>query len=324
MRCRKTVFCEIAFWDKFSECYPVSMPFPDDQSLMFMKAWIELYSFLSRSNIVLDTDEAGFLEKTNKDERLKLLWKKATGGYCKIGFNKDTFHSIKDAPSFHKSVILTKDNYEREYAQFGVININASNFYNKGLLYIDNGVAIHSGEKWDWIRIKDHIAEMGSNAMVVVDNYVFGSDYAPVQDNIYRLLDSILPESCSSPYHLSIFYVNGTDNNQTGFINEIKRIRPNLDLKLEFFRTAASDFHDRAIITNNMWIGSGAGFSICKSRQGVQPEYLSKKSTTVTIAYPFFSSNNVKPVDDGYVNLIMDAKKALRIRGLSSSNRLLL
>lgn len=324
MRCRKTVFCEIAFWDKFSECYPVSMPFPDDQSLMFMKAWIELYSFLSRSNIVLDTDEAGFLEKTNKDERLKLLWKKATGGYCKIDFDKNCFHSDNKTERFLKSVVLTKENYESDCSKYGVININTSNFSEKTQLFIDNGLAIHKGEEWDWFSIKDYIAEMGSNSMVIVDNYLFGTNQAPPSDNIYRLLDSILPQTCSSPYHLSVFYMNGTENNEKDFLREIRNIRPNLNITPEFFNTE-KDFHDRALITNNIWIESGAGFSICgRRRDHWTNKFYSKKSTTITVAFPFFSSNNVKPVDEGYLNLIEDAKKSLMIRGKSSSNRLLL
>ncbi len=335
MNKRKTAFCEIAFWDKFSEYYPASIPFPDEQSQKVIKAWFELYSFLSRSKIVFDLDEVGFSEKALKDERLKYLWKKATEGYCKIGFNKEAFHTIKDAPGFYLSVVLTKDDFESNCANNGVININASNFIKKVQLFIDNGVAIRDGEEWDWRCIKDRIIEMESNSMVIVDNYIFGKE----RNNIYRLLDSILPSECSVPYHLSVFYLIDKDykeetlkKSENYLRDYIKSIRPKLNSIVEFFQTKKdpnnaykTDFHDRALITNNIWIDSGAGFSICEKKfENCVPVFRSTKSTTVRVAYPFFSSNNVKSVDDGYINLIEDAKNSIQRMGKTSSNRLLL
>ena len=75
---KKTVLCEIAFWKKFSECYPASMPFPDEKYLRALRTWMELYSFLSRSKVLLDCTAPEFYELAKKDERLFYIWKKST------------------------------------------------------------------------------------------------------------------------------------------------------------------------------------------------------------------------------------------------------
>jgi len=334
MRSRKTVFCEIAFWDLFSKYYPTSMPFPDDQSQQRIRAWFGLYSFLSRSRIIFNLSEADFIVKVNNDTRLKYLWKKATEGQCKIDFDSGVFIPFNDSERFLTSVVLTKDNFESKCADYGIININESNFSIKSQLFIDNGVAIRNGEEWDWCSIKDHMVEKESNSMVIVDNYIFGRE----KHNLYRLLDSILPSKCSVPYHLSVFYLIDREyqaetliKSERDFRDNLKRIRPTLNCSVEFFQTKRdqnnaykTDFHDRALITNNIWIDSGAGFLISERRfENCMQKYYSTKSTTIRIAYPFFCSDNVKSVDEGYTNLIEDAKKSILRMGKTTSNRLL-
>jgi hypothetical protein len=69
--------------------------------------------------------------------------------------------------------------------------------------------------------------------------------------------------------------------------------------------TYKSVFHDRCIISNNVWISCGHGFDLFnkKSRGPI-------KSTTVNIAFPFFQSSNLW-VDGSFLNVLKDAKKIL-------------
>ena len=83
---KKTVLCEVAFWKKFSECYPSLMPFPDERAIENLKCWMELYSFLFRSDVHFDCSDKQFIELAEADERLRYLWKKSAGGECGIDF----------------------------------------------------------------------------------------------------------------------------------------------------------------------------------------------------------------------------------------------
>lgn len=48
---KKTVLCEMAFWEKFSECFSASNNFPDIQSLSQLRVWTDLFFFLCRSKV---------------------------------------------------------------------------------------------------------------------------------------------------------------------------------------------------------------------------------------------------------------------------------
>ena len=67
----KTVLCEIAFLERFLECYPDSPPFPDDKVQQKLKTWIELYAFLSRSNKVLDCSPRSLAEAAQKNDSVQ-------------------------------------------------------------------------------------------------------------------------------------------------------------------------------------------------------------------------------------------------------------
>ena len=90
---KKTVLCEVAFWKKFSECYPSLMPFPDERAIENLKCWMELYSFLFRSDVHFDCSDKQFIELAEADERLRYLWKKSAGGECGIDFSEESFDS---------------------------------------------------------------------------------------------------------------------------------------------------------------------------------------------------------------------------------------
>ena len=70
---KKTVLCEVAFWKKFSECYPSLMPFPDEKAIENLKSWMELYSFLFRSDVHFDCSDKQFIELAKADQRLWYL-----------------------------------------------------------------------------------------------------------------------------------------------------------------------------------------------------------------------------------------------------------
>jgi hypothetical protein len=81
-----------------------------------------------------------------------------------------------------------------------------------------------------------------------------------------------------------------------------------------------TDFHDRAILTNNLWIDSGSGFNLLRRDR---LHFKAEKSTTISIAHVFFASKNINWLDNAAANLIDDANATLTRNNINSANRLL-
>ena len=318
---KKTVLCEMAFWEKFSECFPASMPFPDDRAQEKLSTWIEVYRFLSRSNLRVDCSAARFAEVAQKDSRLYYLWKKSTEDKDALDF-LDSFSNHTDFLSRNPFCTLLSGKGVGPLArQYGVININGGNCLTKNALFIDNGQALHKDDVWSWEDFGKRIPEKASNSMIIVDNYILRNG---VKD-LYEILNLLLPDKCEIGYHLTIFYSEASSVTEEKILNEIGRRKPELIQNLQFeliHVVGTQEFHDRAIITNNYWISVGGGFDIAKWDSGIR-SLVVKRSTTTEIAFPYFASSRIAKIDDAYENLIQDAKIALSHANTSSRNRLL-
>lgn len=317
---KKTILCELSFWESFSKQYPSIHIEPGQLESM----WIEYYSFLSRSDIYWDCTYAEFYEKAKSDTPLMKLWKKYTQGECGMEFEIFKPTSVSEALRRYPYCTLFSEKRSDKAKKFGILNITTDNYSQMPNLFVDNGVALRHGENWDWSKLKKYLSQP-SNSMILVDNYAFQYE----KENLYRILELILPDKLSFQYHLLIFHQNGKGQNINNLENTIKQLKPNLDIVIEDIQTGQdptdgyrTDFHDRAIITNNIWIGSGAGFNLIKWNR--KEGYLNpQKSTTLTVVFPGFSSRYIKWIDGAYQNLIEDAKSCLSRKGVKPVNRLL-
>jgi len=320
---RKQIIFDISFWEEFSKRYAAFMALFDKKAIESAKNWLNFYSLIGRSDTIWDCTGQQFAEMTNNDKNLAFLWKKHTQGECGIYFNKGLFSDLKDTlKKFPLATVFSKEDLSGLTSSYGLININTKNYEQMGFLFVDSGVAIQDGQEWSWENIKNAISK-ANNSMIIVDNYIFKGE----RNNLYKLLDIILPKSLSGLYYITIFYIDGNEQSIKNIKDFFRKSRPNLQIKLELIQTKKdacnafkTDFHDRAIITNNVWIGSGAGFNLL-IREDLH--YLATKSTTVSVVYPFFASESVNWVDSAYNNLLSDAKKSIIRRGLSSENCLL-
>jgi hypothetical protein len=179
------------------------------------------------------------------------------------------------------------------------------------------------GDLWDWEKIRS-VASEAANALLIVDNYIFKGDE---KSNLYKILDIILPKSLKVDFHLTVFYIESRPGSEDNLKNAIKRIRPNLNVVFEFIKTTKdvnngfkTDFHDRAILTNNLWIDSGAGFNLLRRDR---LHFKAEKSTTISIAHVFFASKNINWLNEATANLIDDANATLARNNINSANRLL-
>ncbi|MBR1435031.1 MAG: hypothetical protein IJ584_07955, partial [Bacteroidales bacterium] len=110
----------------------------------------------------------------------------------------------------------------------------------------------------------------------------------------------------------------------------IKNNRKNLRFRLELFPTIENwpshrkDFHDRTIITNNIWIGSEAGFDLLIPDRTMSTSTRVTKSTKTHGLYLGFGEEAANWLDKAYDDLIEDAKRSLRKNHFSTENKLLL
>lgn len=333
MRTRKLVFCEFGFLLSFIEMQP-SMLEPNDESINRMFNWVSLYKFISKSDIFLDVSDRVFKEKVESYQWLKQLWKKATAGECSINCAYGKFPSFESIASstitseaLLNAVYLTVNDTEkclRIGRNLGVLVINPNLVFESQHLYKDNGTAFPSpnAQKWNFMSPLSSMC-LGinvSNTMLIVDPYLLrdnkndGPTYQDKVDwNLKPILKELLPQKLTNDivYHIYIFSGDKDDGfdiyTQYNYVkNVITSIRKELNFTLTIFYKC-ENFHDRSIITNNVFISCGLGFDVF-NKKGV-----ARKSTMVSIIYPYLQSN-LEWGDASYSNLLKDVRKVFENR----------
>lgn len=352
---RRTIFLESAFWDLFSKRRDLLYSDPDAEGVDDkVSLWLNLYKFIGRSNVYIDIPYTILEEKTKKDKKLLDLWKRKTGGYMEIKF-QETFPDLESNHKLEKtlaysSLYFTASDHQNAAKKHGVINICAENLFGQHMKFVDSGPHTEAGERWNWDKLG--ILKENSNGMILIDNYIMSqpnikTGLCSIKPDLKDLLYHLLPDVSNEKYILSIFYYDsemddGWDDrydkernierhkNQyaqsiKSFLKDKKRL---LDIKVELFPTIASeiknkkakDFHDRTIVTNNVWVGSEAGFDILDKKDYVQ----AAKSTKFHGVYLGFGDEVCLWLPGAYDQLISDAKRCLKKYGYKTENRILL
>lgn len=326
MVARKTVYCEYEFWKKFSEYFPKVIA-PDESLIKKMQCWINTYDFICKSDLHFDISFLQLKDNMAEDDSLRILWKKHAGGYCKLSCDSDDFpelnklskESISD--SCLKSVYLTcldSIDCKNIAEKFGIIAFNTDSTMNADFLFKDNGVAIKKkniAKKYSW-RDLENVIEHPCNSLIIVDNYILAYT-EKINENLMCILDILIPKKkMEIPFHLSIFTYDMKYQAQNRFDDLKKRILikrngwTEHDLKITIYKCERNAFHDRAIITNNMWIGCGGGFDLFSGNK-------SCKTTTISICYPFLQ-NTLNWLDEAYTNLLKEAERFANKNDLKS------
>lgn len=231
-----------------------------------------------------------------------------TEGYAKM--TCDSYTSLEDIGQTSLNAIYFVVAGEDIASNNGVMALTPSSINNISL-FTDFGKSIEKNSPQSWEKIlKD--AKHSCNALMAFDNYLDnGKEF-----NLYMILDALLPTKLpvSAPFQISLFMQEkpGIDlaNERKLIIDKIQQIRPDLPFSLTIYKSYPLDFHDRAIITNNLWIGSEGGFDLLrKDKRGFRTE--SSKSTTIHMKYPFLQSNS-DAAYGSYSNFISDAERIAR------------
>ncbi len=312
---RKTVYCEYAFWEAFIKACPTLLD-PSERSLQYMQQWINLYSFLAKSDIIFDLTIEELQLKAPEDQYLLSLWQKSAEGACGLKCKKKNFPYIAQLQLQHitdrqlDSVYLTTQTTEiceQQSERFGVIVLNMQLVNNATHIFQDNGTAFPSdlAKDWNFMRglLKNAPRINLSNTLIITDNYLF-FDSQRIRYNLLPILKIILPQQLDKElaYQICIFTEDKRKklkHSLSPMVKMIKQIRPKLNFQLMIYE-ADDIFHDRAIVTNNIWISCGHGFDIFTQNGAID------KSTTITIVYPFLQSA-IRWSDQAYLNLLRDA-----------------
>jgi hypothetical protein len=339
MATRKKVYCEYGFWEKFIEAYPHNVG-PIEYSIKKMKRWMNIYSFLYKSDILIDITITELREIIQTDENMRMLWKKSTEGQCGfecIGGKKylmsagnavdfvecigDNEYLINagDAVDFVVSsddlnaVYLTCNDKEKSEAiakRFGVLIIpidtidSFDNLYEIFIHTINRTNKQNENVNWNIINSTNHKC----NTLAIVDGYLLQNDTC-IEKNLLPILNNYLPISLDIPFNISIF-TNCEVKNKEGqeslnlekrhsFIREkIVEIRPNLNFTLGLF-SMKGQLHDRTLLTNYLYLESGAGFDlICYDKGNTFLRF--NKRTKITAFYPFTVPNTKEAVNEYY------------------------
>ncbi len=299
----KIVYLDIKFWDRFDNSFPNYITFTDS-SISKMENYISLYRFIMSSPLLkFNISYQDMIERVKTNDKLKMLWKKSTEGHCKVTFNADIPYDkqINTAEDLNAIYLLGDENYRTRLDKFGVITITPDSINEIGYLFKDNGKLIKKGEKVNWNFLSDYKHRF--NAILIVDSYIV-KDTTLFENNIFKILDILLPQEIEATFDISIVSKDFTQNREIiryEKLNEhIKQIRPKLKYNMTLYRD--QDIHDRLILTNNMLIECGAGFNLLNENG------IAKHSTRIAISYPFFC-NYSTTIKELYNKTIIQTKK---------------
>lgn len=120
-----------------------------------------------------------------------------------------------------------------------------------------------------WTDIFDYIKLPPLNSLVITDNYLLKKDSQIYLFNLKQLLNCILPQSLSIPFHISIFSRMGDNiKNAKLFVGKLKSYLNTIreyDFQVEIVYNET--IHPRGIISNYFQIDSDIGFNIFKSKE---------------------------------------------------------
>lgn len=323
------IICSKSFWENFRKDYEILNRALTPEEITKLQCHLYYRLMFHESSVHFEFDEA-YME-SSQDEFLLQLWHNVASGHrpkesLQFSCNfKDLHKGIKEdcSSTLLNSLFLSED-VMASLSKHGIMVLSEADYLNNLSIFKDSGRALKKNNKSSWNELL-YSAKHLFNAMIIVDNYLFAGK---ANVNVTSILDSLLPDQTDIPFHLTIISstkVIQSDGDlarkRESVLTSIKQIRPNLakHIVLEIYAVSTSEIHDRTILTNYMWIGSGAGFDIFNIRNNGSAE--AAKSTKLSAVYPRFIQGI--EWEEAYKNLIEDIRKTLRIYGKSSINRLL-
>ncbi|MEO9893101.1 hypothetical protein [Aurantibacter sp.] len=223
-------------------------------------------------DVVLNNEEEEIFELIKVNPLLKALFKRENAGLLA---DKSKYESLaKEEYKAFLNDILILDLKESETKnvrdKYGILAFNLEeNFIQDQNYYY--GYSIDSTKNtlncWSELFKEKPLAPL--NSAIIIDNFLW-SDVQKYKeendDNIYPILNSIIPQSLEVPFHLMIVVQNKggslTKSKAHSIINKMKKniiSKSGIEISI-ITQTDTKTFHERAILTNYHYIQSHKGF----------------------------------------------------------------
>lgn len=321
----KKIFCEKDFLERFLNEKPEES-LPGDPENEKYENWRHLWRMLISSDTTIGCSESFIQNNIDKDLFRKFL-KRKTDGYCNLLFSDQAFvhlSSLKSNPSIEElsAVYLTNHGQHDHARKHGVINISMEDIPLCAKYFNDNGDAIAKNEELSWNEFKDQLKH-NCNSLIFVDNYGLKS----MENNLFVLLNNLLPINLDVVFNITIVSSEFSEQDTIKLKNYLQKNRPYLRYSIQFLKATIKHndqpkevnlFHDRAIITNNIWIEIGGGFDIFRRVNG---HCEANKTTTIGFVYPFMTGST--KYCNAYNFLIEDVNDAFNKLKQKPNNRIL-
>lgn len=319
------VFCRLSFLEKLQK----SIDNKSDRD--GIRIYYDIWLFLKKANIGIDSAMKEYSELMGEEGQENLfsqLWKSRTEGENLIQFDSK-FETVDER--FLSSVFLTVEN-EKLSSRYGVFELNFADIPQYGFLFKDSGKHFRVGEKSSWKEVfKSNTVRC--NSLIISDGYIFQEK----ETNLYEILDIFLPESLDVEFQVMIISLkkvhnseetgdkgaseekNGMENYMEQLRQYVKKIRPNLSPKIEFFAYTDRQkkyFHDRFLLSNYFLGEIGGGFALFNAQGEC------KKETTLHLTCPFFCNESMVALKS-YCSFIESINEVLRNNKSKKENRLL-
>ena len=307
----KSIYCELDFLREFVRNIPKPDIFGDDEKYL---SWKKMFLLL-RNNIVIfdkllsDDEIVKLNKKKDTDDSSKALWT-----IIRDNFEiSNSFHALRESKYDQltnrelQSIFLMVLNQRKkqEIAQLtGILILGKSEIDKFDSLFANRKISISSNQNTykDWGELNYPELIRISNGLIIVDNYIL-KDTNKFEKNISALLNVVLPYHTYMEYHISL-YVEPKGFSESDMqlrYDKVKKIigdiRPDLYFTLEVL-DAIGRFHDRKLITNNIYIRSGEGFDI----------FPIKKSTDIDITFPSMEITKFTNDEESYNTLIEELR----------------
>ena len=318
----RRVYCEFNFLKVFVNNIPKHNDIPQHRDPY--SSWRKMYRFLSKSSIFLDITKLQLLEECKRNPILLKLYTSNPNFQC-LGTKFPYIQKLdKDNINEHYrffSIFLTNSNKrirEEISSNLGIIILGKSDITHYEDLFKEYTIPIPKNSIISWSKMPFKEFVKKSNSMIIVDNYIL-DDTKLYKNNFQPLLENLLPDNSDMVYHLTILgKLTGTIKSKTKedaklrfdktdrILSEICKEKENLQYNYSIYDSI--EFHDRIIITNNVWIDCGAGFNLI----GLYGR--TDKRTNVRIAYPFMSTSEQDWVNEAFCFLLSDCIEEVQVK----------
>ncbi|SDZ93113.1 hypothetical protein [Bizionia paragorgiae] len=244
-----------------------------EEILLMSEDHLTVYNIIDQfCDVVLNNEEEEIFELIKVNPLLKALFKRENAGLLA---DKGKFKNLakEEYENFLNDILildLNEDKTKDIRDKYGILAINLEETFIQNQNY-HYGYSIDSTKStlncWSELFTEKPLTPL--NSAIIIDNFLWSDvqKYSEENnDNIYPILNSIVPDTLDIPFHLMIVLQNKGGNLTKNKAKEIikkmkKKITSKSGVEISLItQTDTKTFHERVILTNYHYIYSHKGF----------------------------------------------------------------